>query len=69
MYPFCLCLQFTLLGAPLRLHHPQAARAWPSGVYLPYIYLSQFVSMLNLSITITFLIVTYSRSRAPIVFL
>ena len=41
-----------MLGAPLGLHHPQAARVGPSGMYLPAFIQVDLLPMLNLPMAI-----------------
>ena len=68
MYPFCLCLYLTLLGAPLGLHHPHAARATPSGMYLPAFIQVDLLFMLNLLTAITCSITARHGSVHPMQF-
>ena len=46
--PSAYVFKFTSLGAPLGLHHPHAARARPSGMYLPAFIQVDLLFMLNL---------------------
>ena len=68
MYPFCLCLQLTLLGVPLGLHHPQAARAGPGGMYLPAFIQVDLLFMLNLLAAIARSIATRRGPVLPVQF-
>ena len=47
-----------MLGAPLGLHHPQAARAGPGGMHFPAFTQVDLSFMLNLSMTVAFSTIT-----------
>ena len=57
-----------MLGAPLVLHHPQAARAGLSGMYLPAFTQADLPSMLNLPTVVTYSIATRHGSIHPVQF-
>ena len=55
-----------MLGAPIGLHHPQAARAGPGGMYLPAFIQVDLLSMLNLPTAIASSIATRHGSIHPV---